>query len=56
MCHQASLQHYTAGLQAAAAIQQKAVKASPNNSRQAVVIELITVGALMTTSTEQVVR
>lgn len=41
MCQQASLQHYTAGLQTAAAVQQKAVKASTNKSRHAIVTELI---------------
>ncbi|DBA90279.1 TPA: hypothetical protein ACH3X1_003569 [Trebouxia sp. C0004] len=41
MCQQAGLQHYTAGLQTAAAVQQKAVKASTNKSRHAIATELI---------------
>lgn len=40
MCQQVSLHHYTAGLQTAAALQQKAVKPSTNKARHAVVTEL----------------
>ena len=40
MCQQASLYHYTAGLQTAAAFQQKAVKASTNKARHIAVTEL----------------
>lgn len=41
MSQQLSLHHYTAGLQAAAAVQQKAVKASTNKARHAAVTELM---------------
>ena len=40
ICQQASLYHYTAGLQTAAAFQQKAVKASTNKARHIAVTEL----------------
>ena len=41
MSQQLSLHHYTAGLQTAAGVQQKAVKASTNKARHAAVTELI---------------